>query len=177
MAASEELVDIVDEYNQLLRVVKRSEMRKQNLRHRATYIFIENSEGKILVQKRTDIKDYCPGYFDACIGGVLTTGEEYEPSAYRELEEEVGLKGVNLHFLFNFLHEDSMNKVWGTAFLCKWSGDISELKLQETEVASVEWLTLDELFERHASGGKVTPDSLAAARDFKRKRSSLGIPI
>ena len=32
---------------------------------------------KLVVQKRTDIKDYCPGYWDACTGGVMQEGEEY----------------------------------------------------------------------------------------------------
>lgn len=31
-----------------------------------------------MVQKRTDIKDYCPGYWDPCTGGVLEQGEEYD---------------------------------------------------------------------------------------------------
>jgi isopentenyldiphosphate isomerase len=32
---------------------------------------------KLIVQKRTDTKDYCPGHWDACTGGVIQEGEEY----------------------------------------------------------------------------------------------------
>eukprot|EP00122_Pirum_gemmata_P019144 Pgem_evm1s17928 len=71
---SEEIVDIVDENNNVLESIVRSRMRKENLRHRATFIFVfrdnidmksSNMESimksKIIVQKRTTTKDYCPG--------------------------------------------------------------------------------------------------------------------
>lgn len=70
--------------------------RRDRLPHRSTYIFAKNSKcvnqksdhhthrpnqksharththrGQFYVQKRTSIKDYCPGYFEVVAGGVV----------------------------------------------------------------------------------------------------------
>jgi hypothetical protein len=41
---AEEVVDVVDEKNNVIRSAKRAEVRGKNLRHRATFIFMENSK-------------------------------------------------------------------------------------------------------------------------------------
>jgi ADP-ribose pyrophosphatase YjhB (NUDIX family) len=51
------------------------------------------------------IKNYCPGYFDAVSGGVVSAGESYETNAYREIGEEMGIHGVPMSHLFTFLYE------------------------------------------------------------------------
>lgn len=49
--------------------------RKERLLHRSTYIFARNSQGQFYVQKRTMIKDYCPGYYEVVAGGVVGVSE------------------------------------------------------------------------------------------------------
>lgn len=90
-AANTEWVDIVDEQNELIAQSSRQQMRAKRLRHRATYIVVHNSMGKILVQHRTDIKDVYPGCLDATAGGVVQSGENVLDSAHREAEEELVL--------------------------------------------------------------------------------------
>lgn len=55
-----------------------------------------NSKGEFYVQKRSMRKDYCPGYFDLANGGVQAADETDELNAQRELEEEIGITGVDL---------------------------------------------------------------------------------
>jgi pyrimidine 5'-nucleotidase len=91
----------------------RSEMRLQNLWHRATYMVIRheerdsshdksshksasNDQSKILVQRRSLDKDYCPGKLDPFPGGVVGYDEAYEENAVRELEEEMGIDALLL---------------------------------------------------------------------------------
>lgn len=66
---------------------------------------------QLYVQKRTWIKDYCPGAFDPVTGGVVAAGEEYPLSAEREAEEEMGVSGVPLDFLFTFKYTDERTRV------------------------------------------------------------------
>ncbi|MGL4933084.1 MAG: NUDIX domain-containing protein, partial [Aeromonas sp.] len=82
-----EWVDVVDRDNQVIGVAERAKVRQENLCHRASYILVLDRAERILVQRRTLGKDFCPGMLDACAGGVVTTGEEMEPSARRELAE------------------------------------------------------------------------------------------
>ena len=78
-----------------LDVYKRQEqMRAQCLRHRATYIVVHDGMGKILVQRRTETKDFHPGMLDATAGGVVQADEQLLESARREAEEELGIAGV-----------------------------------------------------------------------------------
>ncbi|WP_198511774.1 hypothetical protein, partial [Bacillus subtilis] len=66
-----EWVDIVNEENEVVAQATRAQMRAECLRHRATYIVVHDGMGKILVQRRTEIKDFMPGKLDATAGGVV----------------------------------------------------------------------------------------------------------
>eukprot|EP00123_Amoebidium_parasiticum_P020083 comp41539_c0_seq1/m.47445 comp41539_c0_seq1/g.47445 ORF comp41539_c0_seq1/g.47445 comp41539_c0_seq1/m.47445 type:complete len:174 (-) comp41539_c0_seq1:21-542(-) len=165
---SEEIVDVVDEQNNVVAQFRRKKVRGENLRHRATFIFVfvggsksDRMDEQLVVQKRTAWKDYCPSHWDACTGGVLTAGEEHLPSARRELEEELGINGATLWHMFDFLYEDDKTKVWGGAFGCRYEGSISELKLQESEVAAVEVMSVREIMTRSQSE-PFTADSMYA---------------
>src|ERR671924_253546 len=133
MEASDEMVVIVDEHNQVVGAAPRREMRARRLPHRSTYVLVFNSRGELYVQKRTLSKDVFPGYFDVAAGGVVLAGETYEQGAERELEEEMGIRGVPLNRLFAFHFENERTCLWGCAFSCVYDG---EMVLQEEEVES-----------------------------------------
>ncbi|WP_265452773.1 NUDIX hydrolase YfcD, partial [Aeromonas salmonicida] len=100
-----EWVDVVDTDNRVIGVAERARVRRENLCHRASYILVLDQTDRILVQRRTLSKDFCPGMLDACAGGVVTTGEQMEPSARRELAEELGIVDVPLEALGHFYAE------------------------------------------------------------------------
>ena len=74
----DEQVIIVNENNDEIGSCGRSRMRKENLWHRSSFIFVVNSNGQFFVQKRTSTKDYCPSYFDLAAGGVVKFGESMD---------------------------------------------------------------------------------------------------
>lgn len=163
---SEEWVDWVDEQDQVLHAVPRSQMRREKLRHRATYIVVENSQRQIYVQRRTLSKDYCPGMLDACCGGVVQAGESYDLSALRELAEEMGIRGVSLTPWGSFYTEDEKGKVWGGIYSCCYEGP---LRLQVEEVEYVELMTVDQILNRHQ---EFTADSIVALRHWLERRKA-----
>jgi len=169
MGAADEIVAIVDERNNVISAVPRREMRAKRLPHRSTYILVFHPQGPLYVQKRTMSKDVFPGYFDPVTGGVVLAGENYEESALRELEEEMGIRAVPLSHLFNFYFEDEWTRVWGSAFSCTYEG---ELVLQEEEVEYVELMTFDDILRRSVTE-RFTPDGLYVVRRYleERKRS------
>ena len=104
--SSEEKVCIVDAKNNVVGAAPRGQMRAQVLPHRATFIFVRRSTGELVVQKRSTLKDFCPGFYDVATGGVVGEGESYEENARRELEEELGVPcGVPLEHCFTFYVE------------------------------------------------------------------------
>ncbi|DBA00813.1 TPA: hypothetical protein N0F65_004718 [Lagenidium giganteum] len=135
-------------------------MRKFSLPHRATYIVIKNSSGKFYVQRRTMIKDYCPGFLDPMAGGVVQFGESMEDNAHREAEEEMGVKGVPLTHITDFWYEDERTAVWGGMYECTYDG---QLTLQVEEVDEVLVMSADEILQRAA---EFTPDGIFAFRKY-----------
>ena len=63
-------------------------MRRTGARHRATYVIVRTSDGGVVVHRRADWKDVCPGYWDLCFGGVVDAGEDWDVAAARELAEQ-----------------------------------------------------------------------------------------
>jgi isopentenyldiphosphate isomerase len=162
MGAEDELVTIVDERNRVVGAVPRRQMRAGKLPHRATYVLVFNSRGDLYVQKRTQSKDVFAGYYDVAAGGVILAGESYEEGAVRELEEELGIRGVPLIRLFDFSYKDEAVKVWGAVFSCVYDG---EVVLQQEEVESGAFLAVDEVF-RLAATERFTPDGLYVLRRY-----------
>ncbi len=154
--AADELVVIVDEQNQIIGSATRSIMRRFNLIHRATYILLFNSKNQLFVHQRTQTKDIFPGYYDIAAGGVVLAGEEYDLSAERELEEELGIFGVPLQPLFEFCWGEESNKVWGKAYICISDGPVT---LQEEEVQWGRFMDIEEVVNLRASQ-PFTPDGL-----------------
>ncbi|WAT01585.1 NUDIX hydrolase YfcD [Rouxiella chamberiensis] len=153
---SSEWVDIVNEENEVIAQSSRQQMRAQNLRHRASYIVVHDGSGNILVQRRTDIKDFYPGWLDATAGGVVQSGENIIESARREAEEELGIAGVPFAEHGAFYFEEDNCRVWGSLFSCVSHGPFA---LQEEEVAEVRWMKPEEITARC---DEFTPDSLKA---------------
>ena len=155
--SSEEIVIVVDDENRPVAEMPRHRMRSENLPHRATFIFVFDRRGRVLVQRRTAIKDMYPSYYDLAAGGVVAAGESYEESAEREAEEELGIRDTALEPKFDIYYEDARNRCFGRVFTCVHEGPFA---LQTEEVESVAFHDVDEI----AAGAiaPVTPDSLVA---------------
>ncbi len=151
-----EWVDIVNEENEVVAQATRAQMRAECLRHRATYIVVHDGMGKILVQRRTEIKDFMPGKLDATAGGVVQRGEDMLESARREAEEELGIAAVPFAEHGKFYFEDQHCRVWGGLFSCVSHGPFA---MQESEVDEIIWMTPDEITARC---DEFTDDSLKA---------------
>ena len=135
--ASQEIVQVVDGENRPVDELPRHRVRSENLPHRATFIFVFDHRGRVLVQRRTAIKDIYPGYYDLAAGGVVAAGESYEECAEREAAEELGIRDTALESKFDFYYEDERNRCFGRVFTCVHEGPRSRpFTLQVGEAAS-----------------------------------------
>jgi len=98
---SEEIFDVVNERDEVIDARPRSEVHARGLLHRAVHVLVFNSRGEIFLQKRSMKKDRQPGVWDSSCSGHVDSGENYDETAIRELQEELGLKmNVLPHKLF-----------------------------------------------------------------------------
>lgn len=88
---AEEIFDVVDENDEVTGTATRGEVHAKKLVHRAVHVFAFNKRGDLLLQKRSPLKDLCPGLWDSSVSGHLDSGEDYATAAVRELEEEMGI--------------------------------------------------------------------------------------
>lgn len=147
----DEQIDIFDEEGTKIGVEWKSEAHKKGLWHLSVHIWIFNSQGQMLLQKRAMIKKSYPGLWDIAAAGHVPAGEIPDQAALRELEEELGIKAGRLEKI-NIRKEQHAipEKDWDNReityeYLFKFDGDISQLKLQEEEVEKVRFFDLDEL--------------------------------
>jgi 16S rRNA (adenine1518-N6/adenine1519-N6)-dimethyltransferase len=82
---------VVDENDLPLGDAPRQEVHGNNLRHRAVHLFIFNQQGELFLQKRSRWKDRHPLLWDSSAAGHVDAGEDYDQTARRELEEELGV--------------------------------------------------------------------------------------
>ncbi len=104
-------------------------------------VTIQNSKGKFLVQKRSKQKD---GKY-AFTGGHVKTGETSIEGMMAEIKEEIGLtvKPEELELIFSGREDKA--QVFFDLYYMKKDLNISDLVLQEEEVESVQWNTIEEI--------------------------------
>lgn len=98
---AEEEFDVVDVDDRVIGQAPRSVVHASRWLHRAVHIFVFNTQGELLVHRRSATKDECPRLHTSSASGHLSAGEDYEPAAVRELQEELGLT-VPLEWLQKF---------------------------------------------------------------------------
>ncbi len=87
-----ELFAVVDEDDRVIAAASRGEVHGNNLLHRAVHILIFNRAGELFLQKRSRFKDRHPCVWDSSAAGHVDAGEEYDQTARRELQEELGIE-------------------------------------------------------------------------------------
>ena len=138
----EEQVALVDEQGRVTGTAPRSVVRRDNLLHSATAILVRDPGGRIYLHRRSDAKDWSPGHWDAAAGGVIAEGEEPQPSALRELAEELGITGAPLTALGTHLFADDTVRCFEHIYQVVWDGPIRH---QPEEVVEGRWVGLGEL--------------------------------
>lgn len=118
-------------------------------------VMIQNSQGKFLIQKRSKQKD---GKY-AATSGHVKTGETSIEGIITEIQEEIGLEvnPAELELLFSG-REDS-TQVFFDLYYMKKDFQLSDLVLQEEEVESVSWKTIEEIEELIQKGTFLTNHS------------------
>ncbi|MGQ8875807.1 NUDIX hydrolase [Paenibacillus sp. TSA_86.1] len=152
-----ERFDIYDDQQKWIGTAPRNEVHAKGYWHRSFHCWIVRDEGDkrmVLFQRRRDIKDTFPGYYDITAAGHLTAGEQLQ-DAHRELAEELGVYTSfdALTYLFTATQQ-LQGEVRGVPFLDRefsavyglcLNQPLESYVLQASEVDSLYEAPLDEL--------------------------------
>jgi len=150
----EEYIDIVDELGKATgEILEKDEAHRHGKWHNTAHIWIYNSKGEILLQKRSLNKSTFAGLWDISVAGHISTGETMEIGACREASEELGITITpdQLEKIFilkeSYFHEDInwYNNEFHHVYLYKYHGTIDSLTLQKEEVDSVRFINHSDL--------------------------------
>lgn len=164
----EEMFDVVDENDRVIGQAPRSEVHARKLLHRAVHIFTFNSRGEMLIHLRSPTKDESPNTWTSSASGHLSAGEDYDETAHRELQEEIGLAG-ELEFLHKF--PASAETSWEHTALYRLISD-DEPTFDPVEIAAGEFLTLDEVDRRIAAEREIFSPAFLTLYAWFRKNDA-----
>lgn len=106
-------------------------------------IFIENSDGKFLIQRRS--RQFKDGKL-ATTGGHVKTGQTSVEGILEEVREEIGLTLQPSDLQLYYAGREDSTHVFFDDYYAKIDiKDISKLELQNDEVDEVLWMTPDEI--------------------------------
>ncbi len=138
-----ELLDFVDENDNVLWRAEKHEIYSKKLINRICHVIVINSEWKIALQKRSQTVSFMPWAWSTSAWWHVSSWDDYETSAKRELEEEIWVVW-DLVFvdkvLYRNIEKEYLKFLW--VFKLVYDGDFS---FNDWEVESVKWCSLDEI--------------------------------
>lgn len=145
MVNSDELLFVVDEFDTPVKPLPRQHVFKNGLWKRTAHVWIINSKGEILCQRRSLKKDMFPGMWEPAVVGHMGPGDNYFTGAVRELAEETGITvSPNDLNLLKIYKDEEMHEFRGI-FYCNLDIEVHEIKMEADEVDEVRFIRIDEV--------------------------------
>ncbi len=155
---------------------------QHGLFHRTVHVWFLNSQGEILLQRRSKNKWVYPNYWDISVGGHVSAGQTNLEAAKKETQEELGLILPDLIFKHLFTIKEHVvinngvyiNNEFQDVYLVRSDISISDLKLSSEEVEEVRWISIKD-FELWAKGQgeRLVPHPEEYSRLLKHLRGSI----
>jgi len=163
----DELFDVVDEMDRVIDRAARAEVHARGLWHRAVHVLVFNGAGQLFLQKRSMLKDQCPGLWGTSAAGHLDSGEDYDAAADREFAEELGCAAPPLERLFKLSPsvDTGWEFVWIYRCRCEGPFDLNRLEIDEGR-----WFDLRELRQQmELAPAQFTPSTRRVWREYTER--------
>jgi isopentenyl-diphosphate delta-isomerase len=146
LSEKEEIIDIVDERDCVLRSMPRDIAFAQDIGYRrAVLAFLKNKQGKLCFLRRTEYLTYLPNHY-ALVGGCVQAGELYDDAMKREVAEEVNIKVVSYKKLAIVTPQETQTRLFKALY--EVEVDCDELVCCPTAFSSYVWLSPQEFCEQ-----------------------------
>jgi isopentenyl-diphosphate delta-isomerase len=120
--------------------------------HPTVHIWFYTATPALLLQKRSLTKDTFPGFWDVSVAGHVSAGESILEGAIREVKEEIGLdikasdlKPLDIRKNTNRFNNGIIDCEFQHVFLVKLDTELSQLRIQESEVDAIRLFSFEEL--------------------------------
>ena len=152
-----EFIDVVDDHNQVIGQMAKSELYEKKPHHRIVHVLIYNDQGEMALQLRSANVAFCPNHWVTTVGGHVQTGETTEAAAKREMMEEIGVD-LPLEYVFDaeYLPPTLPGVIkFLTIYQATYNGPFSP---DPNDVAKVEYFPLSEIVLMPERGERFHPE-------------------
>ncbi|MDB5160936.1 MAG: isopentenyl-diphosphate delta-isomerase, isopentenyl-diphosphate delta-isomerase [Candidatus Saccharibacteria bacterium] len=153
MVVMGEVVTLVNERDRVIGSKERAELGNDD-RWRIVTIWVTDTEGNVLMAKRSADKKVQPGLWGPGASGTVTHPDDYTTSAQRELFEELGLKRENLASLGKILFKSTLGQRVCALFRTEVDLDQERISFQEEEISEVKWMSPKDLIRDYTEHPK-----------------------
>jgi isopentenyl-diphosphate delta-isomerase len=142
----EEFVVLVNSQDEVLGVMEKQQAHVNGLLHRAFSVFLFNSKGEMLLQKRASEKYHSPLKWTNAVCSHPRIEETYLEGAKRRVKEELGIE-AELSEKFDFIYKaDVGNGLWEHELDHVFVGNFEdEFHLNKEEVEDVRYISMEDL--------------------------------
>jgi len=139
-------VILVDKNNKKIGVEDKIKAHKEGKLHRAFSVFIFNSGGELLIQRRAKTKYHSGGLWSNSVCGHPRPNELYRQAAERRLKEEMGFScklKKSFCFIYNMVFQNGLTEnEYDCIFTGKFDG---KPKPNKKEVSGYKWVPIKNL--------------------------------
>lgn len=164
-------VIVVDEDDNEIGAAPLAEVWQRGLYHRIVSVFVQDDQGRMLLQLRgPNVKIY-PDCWDQAAGGHVDEGKTYDQAARNEIAEELGLYDVTLNVLGTFRSNNKLDdgrtiNQFERVYAARVPHGLA-LKPDVNEVGRLQWFTPAELKAHITKHPKAfTPGLLYGLREY-----------
>ncbi len=159
-----EVLDVIKKDGKVIDKKSREVVHEKHLLHKQVMIFVFNSSGDVLVQKRSKKKEIFPNYWSIGVTGHVLSGEDERSAAVREAKEELSMIIKQSHlinigsFVIDVPEEYAKIKMYYYEYN-------AELERNKKEVADFKYIPINKVSKIK----KLTPLSKKALEFYKNE--------
>lgn len=153
-----EILDIIDTNDMVIGTASRTEVYEKKLSHRIVHVFLFNTKGELILQKRSKYVSFCPLHWSTSVGGHVLSWETYEEAGKREYKEELWIEAWNIDLLA-YLDFTTTTWIFKKIFVFKWIFDWT-MNGNTQEVEKIEAFSLDTIQHMIQEGEPFHPELL-----------------
>lgn len=144
---TQEYLDVVNEEDVVIGKETRKKVHEVGLWHRGVHVFLFDTDGKMLIQKRSADRSSNPSKLDCTVSEHVQAGENYVEAAIRGLREEMGLENIEIKRLVKFkmiygINDNEISEIYEGKL-----GD-NQVQFDEVEIESISFMSMDEIKEK-----------------------------
>jgi isopentenyl-diphosphate delta-isomerase len=143
----EEFLDVITKDDVVIGKETRKKIHQSGFWHRGAHVFLFDTDGRMLIQKRSANRASNPLRLDCSVSEHVQSGESYRDAAARGMKEELGMEGVVLKQLVKFRMNYGLND---NEISVIYEGKIGTAKIifDKVEIEQIFYMGMDEIKEK-----------------------------